>query len=576
ATNRLNVQLFSAGSWGNTETPESIPGNIQEVKVTGTSYGFNYGLRVQDSSTLDYDLYLLSYKGGVSGNSVQVESTSFDVGDNAIAFANSKTFISWNQFDGLNMQFHIAAYNDNVISSTATALSQSSHGGGVSSGKVATTAGGIRVAAWGQTYFDSTGAEQKAAFARVDNNTGTYGATVHLRDFGYIRDVVVVGETIIVLLDVVNGLSTIEYRNGVWSSVTSFNSSFTYDWKSFVLNNKLFLYWETNSDSHVVIYDNGTGTWGTSTIMSTSGLFDGYYNLASNGEDVLVSWQEWSNDPLVSPSDFIKSRFYDSSINTWSTEQTLDAYDGVLGGHSPKVDSNASGFMVSWSRPDNNTDTSTKSMYTSVCDVAGVCATAVNMLAAIDTNTSYSIITAANDNNFMFVYSLGGFYKYHVYNGTGWSTAADFSTQQYAGVRLVGDGTDFVLLESKDADITNYIDETVVDVYRYSAGSWNAPVRLIGLNEAVYINDFKSFNVAGTLTLSWRSYKPASFYQEYNLYTTSWNGAQWSAVEQINPGKFSVSHYHVDTTNNQLRFSWRQAQEGDTDPSAPALWELVK
>ena len=573
ASNHLNVKLFSAGNWGNSETPESIPGIVDVAEVTGTSYGFNYSLRVQDSLTSDFDLYLLSYKGGVSGDSVLVENDTYKVFDHAIAFAfgNSKTFISWQQFDGSNMQYHIAAYNDNVVSSTATALSQASHGGGVTTGEVATTVGGVRVAAWGQTYFDATGTERRAAFARVDDNTGTYGATVYLRDYSNIRDVVVVGETVIVLLDVVDGLSAIEYHNGSWTSVTSFNGGFTYDWDAYVLNNQLFLFWKTVGDSYAAVYENGT--WGAATTINTSALSAAYYDLTSNGEDVLVTWREWTNDP-VTPSDFIKSRFYDSSTGLWSTEQTLDSYDAIVGGRSPTAVANASGFMVNWSRADTNTNPSTMSMYTSVCDAAGVCAVKDNMLSGID--TSYSMFTAANDNDFMFVYTLDGVHKYHVYNGSSWSAVADLGITNYLTLRLAGDGNDFVLFKSKDADTTNYRDDTVVDYYRYSAGSWSTPEQIIGLDAAISLLNFKVTNVPGGLILTWRSRKPGAHYNIHNLYTTSWNGSQWSGVEQINTGKFDVRKYDVDTTNNQLRFSFVQAQEGDTDPSAPALWELIK
>ncbi len=568
----LNVKLFSGGNWGNTETPDAINGNIGTIAVAGSASGYVYSLRVQDTLSSDFDLYLFTYDGGATGNEVLLESDSYDISDHAIAFDNGKTFIGWRQFDGNDMQLKTAIYSGTTVSAATSLLSQAQHSAGVTSGKVGSTLGGIRVAAWGQTYFDTTGAERRAAFARVDDNTGSYDAAVHLRDYSDIRDVVVVGETVIVLLDVIGGLSAIEYRNGSWVNLTSFNGGYTYDWKSYVLNDKLFLFWTTNSDGYVAVYDSANGSWSSPTAIKTSGLSGSYYKFASNGEDVLVIWQEWQS---VTPNDLIKSRFYDSSTGLWSTEQTLDAYDAYYGNLQRNIIDTASGFNVTWVRADDETQASTNSLYNSQCNSAGVCAAAETLMAGFD--TLYNVYTAANDNGVMAVVKdSSSNYKYFTHNGSNWSGITDFAITGNGLVKLYGDGSDFIAFVNKDADLTNYDDDDVVDYYRYSAGSWSSGERIIGLNEAIYINNFKVFDLSGELILTWISYKPDTFYQEYNLYSTSWNGSQWSAVEQINTGKFDASKYHVDITNSQLRLSWIQAHESESDPSAPMLWELIK
>jgi len=200
----LKVKANSVGSWGSVITPELLTGTIGSYDVTATGTGYAFALQVNSASILD--LYLLVYNGGATGTEVAVDSGGFNIYSPTIGFDGADTWLAWQQSDGVDVEMQLvsAAYTGGSLAAAETNLNKQNHGGGLNKGKVATTPLGIKVAAWGQNFFDETGTKLTKAYARVDNGFG-WSAPVLLENFANLRDVVAVGEDIVVLLDVGGG-----------------------------------------------------------------------------------------------------------------------------------------------------------------------------------------------------------------------------------------------------------------------------------------------------------------------------------------------------------------------------------
>jgi hypothetical protein len=560
--NRLNVKTFSAGAWGNTELPESITGNIDTYDVTGTSTGYAFSLRV--TSSVSTDLYLLNYNGGTSGTAVLVDAGDFKVSEHAIKFGHNHTWLAWQQFDGIDMQLMWASYQGNNVVSSGDVLSTRNHGAGVTSGKVATTPLGVKVTAWGQTYFDATGTEKTGAFVRVDDGSGTLGNTMLLRNTAGISDVITIGETIVVLLNVVGGLDVMEYSNGQWGTRTSLTSSHVYSWDYKIANGRLMLVWENVNDIRATVYENGS--WSAPVFINQSGEGNGSPEVASNGEDFMVSWKEYLPvDPLdaLAPTRTINTRFYDASLAQWDDATIIAGYKPVYGGQNPQISSNGDGFMVAWARDDG---TDTISLYASICGADGVCNT-----PGLLENQAISVghfDIASNGTGYIITYASNAVMGI-IHDGNNWGSPVTLGDNGNQSLKVNSNGIGYL------AAWYSFEEGTPVYAARYTPGSgWDALASIkTGTTSVGTFSWFQIIPVGIEYTVTWLGYKPDHFYQMKNIYSNTWNGATWTGEQQINTGKFDVASYHYDVVNDALRYSWIQAHESLGDEAATALFE---
>lgn len=564
----LNIKTFNSGSWGTTEIPESLTDSISTYDAVGTNTGYAFSLLAHDLVTPSYDLYLLNYTGG-SGSSVLVELNNFDVSEHKVFFGDNKTWLVWKQFDGTDMLLKKSAYQDTTNIIAESALTTNQHGGGVTSGKVASTALGVKVAAWSQSYFDASGNKINGAFARVVDNSGNYGSTVFLRNYSTIRDIVTIGETLVVILNASDGLAVVEYKNNTWSSVTSLTASFVYSWHSEVANGRLMIAWENVNDIRASIYD--AGAWSAITTLNTSGVPNGYIEMSSNNEDFMVTWKEFlpantSVTPYTYPST-INSRFYDASLAQWNTESIVDTYESIVGGFSPKIIGSNNGFLIAWTRADTTAADSAVSLYSSICNVSGVCSTG-SVIEPYSTSIG-GLKLASNGTGYMiqFTYNYSRWSVLH--DGVNWNSPISFSVDGHT-IELLGNGNDYL------AFWYEYGQAKPINVSRYTtANGWALPDAVIAGSDTTIYNSFDFIPIGSNYAVAWTIFKPNQDYQKYDLYMSSWNGSTWSGSQQINTGKFSVTKYNTDVVNNTLRLNWIQAHESLSDSASPALWEFM-
>ena len=557
STNSLHTKIYSGGTWGGVIIPESLTTAVDSFDVVATSSGYAFALRSYNVSS--YDLFLHTYSGGASGSTTPVDAGTSHIYTPVIGFDGTNSWLAWQQHDGINgMQLRSAAYTNNTLQVAEFSLNLLSHGGGVTSGKVARTASGVRVAAWGQEYFDETQTERRAAYVRIDDGTGVWSPPALLRTTADVRDVVAVGETIVVLLEVVGGLDALEYRNGTWYS-TFADTGFVYEWDYAIANNRMVLVYEVVNDIRTVVYENNA--WSTWVSMIQSGESGGFPTIATNGNDYLVTWKEYLSDG----SRTIRARRYDAVLAQWDNGSIVETYNPVYGGGNPIVSSNGTDFMVTWARDDG---TNTISLYASNCTAAGVCGSATLLENLAGSVGHYEI--ASNGSGYAIAFSHNVVMGV-IYAGSSWGAPEALGNKAgNQSLKLSSNGNGYLAAW--------YTFETNSPVYaaRYTPSTgWNALESLKTSTGSTGTFDwFQIYPRGNQYIVTWLAYKPGYHQAMNNLYTNSWNGSTWSGEQQINTGKFEVGNFDIDIVNTTTTLSWIQAHETLLDQAAPALWEL--
>jgi len=347
----------------------------------------------------------------------------------------------------------------------------------------------------------------------------------------------------------------------VWLS-TFFTTvtSFVYNLNYAPTNNRLVLVFETVNDIETVVYQNGS--WGTPLTMIDSVNSAGSPVISTNGTDYLVAWKEIISGGARS----INTRRYDATTGTWDSGSIIDSYTPVFGGGVPEIASNGSGFMVTWGRDDGTNDIS---LYTSSCDASGVC-TAASLLESLIGNIGhYEIASNGTGYGVAFAHTI---VMGVTHDGVSWGAPVNLGSKPgNQSLKLTSNGDGYLAAW--------YTFETNWPVYasRYTTTSgWSALVSIKSTTGSVGTFDwFQIYPVGLQYLVTWNSYKPGYSLQMKNLYTNMWSGSTWGGEQQVNTGKFDVSSFAVDTTNNAARLSWVQAHESLFDEAAKALWELV-